>query len=340
MTLEPIPYATLESGPGFAGDRRVGLLVFGIISLLVGAFFTLGAAGAMVVLFQLRTTAMGVPWFAVVVGAFSAAYAALAGLFISVGVASIRCRRWVRPVVVALGWPIVVSSALLVVWLLLRAVDQARLTGRADAVEEFWFPVVFMTFAGVVFPGVFVWFYSTAKVRRTLAAYQPRPSWTERNPLPVFVACACLVGGGVLTVALSLFDAVPAFGTYVTGAAAAALAVLAGLAMIAAAVMMHLGVVAGWWLALGVVAGGFVSAIVTFCRLGVIEFYRQGGLPQDALDELATLPSLGGVTPIGFAVVVMTISVGFLLSVRGGVGAARHDGGRDGAGAGAYPAVL
>ena len=319
MTHETIPYAT-AARPELVNDRRGGLITFGVVSILIGTPPALIAVGTAMAVIQLGLFSR--PFAALAVGLFGLVQAGVAAVFIWTGVDSIRCRRWVRPVIVALGWPAGVTSAFVFAGLLCLAAGGTPV----GAAEGYVAMAVVVLIFGVVVPWGFVAFYSTKSVRETLAAYDPTPSWTERAPLPVFVGCVTLVGFGVLTVGLAVFRATPVFGVYVTGVPGALLAMGAGGAMIASAVLMFLGQRWGWWVALAVVAGGFASAIVTFARLGMMAFYRHGGMNEVALDEAARTPALAGATPVVFVAIVGAISVGYLLWVRRQAGGAAGPG--------------
>jgi hypothetical protein len=218
----------------------------------------------------------------------------------------------VRPVVLGIGWPTLVTSLLMAAGILIYASERSEQGYVAFAVMVLIF--------GVLLPAGYLRFYTSAAVQETLAAYDPSPSWTEATPLPVFVGCVSLLLFGMLTMALSVIEATPVFGVYVTGVAGAALAVVAGGVMIGSAVGMYVGRRWGWWLAMGVVAGGFASAIVTLGRRGMMEFYRHGGLSPWTLDEMGRSRVMTGVTPVIFVGVVAAISVSYLLWIRLRVG--------------------
>jgi hypothetical protein len=294
--------------------------LFGVVSILLGMPPTLVTALAGVGLVRLVIYG-GPPIALAVLAALGLLNGAAATVLIWTGVDSIRCRRWVRPVVVALGWPTLVTSLLMAVGLILCAATYVPSGPTADPDEgQPVLLIAFLVVFGVLGPVAFIVFYTLRSVRETLAAYDPSPSWTEATPLPVFVGCVSLVLFGLLTVAMSLVGAVPVFGTYVTGVAAVVLCIGAGAAMIASGVLMHLGRAWAWWMAAAVVVGGFASAIVTFCRLGIMEFYRRGRFNSFTLEEFGRVPAMSGITPIVFAAVVFAISMGYLLWMRRSVG--------------------
>jgi hypothetical protein len=283
-----------------------------------------------------RLAADGGPAFVYVfVGTFGLLSGIAATTFIWAGIDSIRCRRWVRPVIIALAWPALLTLMLMIAGLVLCAmtyVPPGPTAGSSDRQSILFVAVLYTMVAAV--PGAFLIFYTRSAVRETLAAYDPSPSWTEASALPVFVGCVSLALFGLLTMALSMVGAVPVFGVYVTGERAAVLCLAAGAMMLASGVLMHVGQRWAWWMALSVVAGGFTSAIVTFCRLGMMEFYRRGGFGLLDLEQIERTRAMTGATPIVIVGIVALISVGYLgwmrrfLGIGECVGAAMSSSGR------------
>lgn len=320
--MDPIPYATPVARAPLERDRRGWLIAFGVLSVLLGMPPTLVAAFVAYGVARMVTYGIGrvgvLPNVVAYLAAVALVNGALGTLLIWTGVASIRCRRWARPVVVGVGVPTAVTSALAVSGFLQMSRDLRVMnaTPNPPDVSDVVMPLLFMTVFGVVLPGVYVWFYSSDSVRRTLEAYDPQPSWTERSPLPVFVGCVTLFFAGLATGALAVGRSAPFFGEYVHGLVGGVLCVAAGVAMIVSAWLMYRGLIAGWWMAVIVVVGGFVSAIVTLCRLGVLVFYREGGISLADVSALGRSPTMSGVTPIVYVAIVMAISVGYLLWIR------------------------
>jgi hypothetical protein len=299
-------------------SRRGGLIAFGIVSLMVGALPAASALMAIVLAIRMAFSGYMPPAFYPVIALAIAVYGGVAALFIWAGVASIRCRRWVRPVVVGIAWPTVVASAIAAVGLALVTREAAAAIAQRTPADQFmmYIPGAVILFFGVVCPGAYLWFYSTAAVRRTLATYDPRPSWTERCPLSVFVGCVSLVLGAIATLSCGFAGAVPLFGTVVTVPWSWLLIAGAGVLMVGAAALMYLQSPVGWWVALLVITAGFLSAFVTFCRLGMIEFYRRAGMSGEELEAAARSRTMSGAAPGVFAVLALGICIGYLLGVR------------------------
>jgi hypothetical protein len=327
IPVTPIPYAAVER-PHLDRDRRLGLIAFGTVSILIGAlagfFAGLTSFAVMMVLTHSTKTPLW-PFFAA-----PFINAAAATLFIWTGIASIRCKRWARPVAISFGWPALIGGVMgLAGCLLLRK----EVPSPPRGLNATTILAALFTFFGILIPAAFLWFYSTDAVRKTLAAYDPAPSWTQRPPLPVFAGSVNLVFGGLITLSLATFRAAPLFGQYLEGAAGAVLVVAAALVMFAAAVLFYRVRFLGWLMALAVVVCGFVSAMLTIGQLGVHEFYRHGGVGGELLDALLRSPTMTGPTPLVFVAILFTICLLYLLWVRPHFAASR----REAAPAAAYP---
>jgi hypothetical protein len=311
-TLQPIPYASVASGPGLESDRRGSLIALGVGAIV------LGALAALVATFMLLAVAfmMVRPVVPIHVKAEIAAMViivvALTVALIWTGVSSIRLKRWVRPIALATAWTSILSTTLMVSGLSLLLAEMTAAPDRAGAV----FFISCMVIFGIVIPALFVWGYGRDSVRRTLAAYDPNPSWTERCPVPVFCACVWLLLGGLLTFLLAVHAAAPFFGTYVVGVPAVLLTIAASITMLAAAVLMYLMRRIGWWMAMAVIALGFTSAIMTFSQRGMLEFYERGHTHPEALREIVRSTTMMGVTPIIFVVITLVFSVGYLIWIH------------------------
>ena len=338
MTYDPIPYAQAAPVPVIENNRRGALIGFGVGSIIIGAVWGCGAFGLMM------AVAMSFGFGGMAgVGIFDLAaailmYASAATLFIWVGVDSIRCRRWVRPVVIAVGWITIVSVVFALAFILVGMKDLPMLLSQSSQTTvtttgsgsvavttvtplspaDSAFPLA-MAFGFALFmlviAGAYVWFYSTAAVRRTLEAYNAKRSWTERCPLPVFVACAALLLSGVSTITTAYQAVVPFFGTYISGASAIVLELAAAGIMLVAMVMMFRMRRAGWWMAMAVIGLGFTSAAITLMRHGAMEFYRRGHATAAELERLERSSVMNGWTPVAFVLVLGVLSVGYLVAL-------------------------
>jgi hypothetical protein len=357
MTLEPIPYAQGPVRVALENDRRGWLIAFGVLNLLVGTLASCSTVGmlaavAVAAYFQARTPAGGNPFQGLGPAEMIAGltfYLLAAVLFVWSGIDSIRCRRWVRPVLIAVGWIAIVSSSFYVAFSALAfndisramAIEQAAMVppaapAPATTTSSTTTPatpapaplspaqgnMILLSMmcgaavAGIILPGLYVWFYSRPSVRRTLEAYDPRLSWADRCPLPLFVACAGLVFGTTSVGPAAPYATAPFFGGYVRGVPAVTLTLATAVAMLLAALLVYRQSVAGWWLAFTVIVLGFASVLTTLWASGPLEFYRINHIGQEQLDAWQGSAVMNGPLPLAFTGAVGAVCVGYLIWVR------------------------
>ena len=257
----------------------------------------------------------------------SGTYLLAAAATIWPGVGSLRIRRWVRPVILVIGWTwLVGGAASFAHWLIFGASVRELMTaswqpGMASPPRAVFTAISaalgVVTFVFLVaLPAVLVWTYQRRGVRETLAYFDDHPSrWTDRCPTPVLAVAGWLALAGVSALAYSTYGVFPLFGRFVTGAAgAAALLGLAGLFFGLAWGVYRLSA-AAWWGTAFAWTLWTGSMVWTFTRAGYHEFYRQAGYsPQqiDALmkyggqfeDSTVWMIALWGVGVIGYLLVV------------------------------------
>lgn len=123
----------------------------------------------------------------------------------------------------------------------------------------------------------------------------PAPSWTDACPMPVLAHVLLFV-----TLALSMLLmggynwAVPFFGAILSGPAGAAAAIaIAALSAGLAWGAYELKPAALWGSGVFIVVWG-ASALVTFARVNLMEFYEKMGMPPQQLDMMRPLIESGG----------------------------------------------
>ena len=227
----------------------------------------------------------------------AATYLIMAGVLIWLGVGSLRVRRWVRPVMLVVGWT----------WLATGVVSLAHWAVFGSNMREMmtasWQPgtpqpprgVVYavtavmgaVTFAVLVAaPALLVWLYQRRGVRETVQYFDPRFRWTDRCPTPVLAVVLWLVLAGLGSAVYSVYAILPLYGRFVTGPAA-----VAGLLALSAAFLwLAWGAYrlksAAWWgsaLLWTLWAG---SMVWTFTSLGYHEFYRRAGYSAHDIDMM------------------------------------------------------
>jgi hypothetical protein len=280
------------------------------LGLLHGAAFALQRVGA----------GAGPPLEARSVAVALSSWVALGLAFVTLGVGSIRRRRWAPPLVLVLAWTWL-AGGLLALPFLPGALDGAfRLVdpegGGAPGLLIVAAVGLVVAF-GVALPAAFVWVYRDPAVLRTCERFDPRPSWTERCPRSVLGLSVSFAVLAVTSLPLALgHPVVPLFGRIVTGRPAALLLLLAAAASAWIARATYLMRRAGWWGAtlLSVVAGA--ATAITFARVEPLELYRASGYPEEQLAVLAGAPLLSGGFCAALAAALTAASVAYMLAVR------------------------
>jgi hypothetical protein len=235
-------------------DRSKRLILFGLVSILVGCFSVLlgllhllllaagGVPGAESIALDARTSAMGV-----------VLYGLLGGAFIWVGAGSIRKRRWARPLMLTLSWTWLLGGAIILL-LLPGMLDLVLLSGPGmqamDPASVSLVKLLGLGLAavfGVVLPAVFVWTYNDRNLRLTCEAEHPSADWTERCPPSALGLSVGLGASGALALPMALRPAVPLFGMLLSGWPGALLLIAGGLACLWLAREVYALTMRGWW---------------------------------------------------------------------------------------------
>jgi len=309
-------------------DRSTGLVLFGIVQILFGAFALLMIPLTLLgFAMSRRTTGVTVPPGSFFLGALN--YAAVAAVLIAFGIGSITVRRWARALTLAGSWIWLIAGFLITILVtalmpagfsqgLRKAMERnpnaASLPAGAIAVILTVMIVVMAVFL-VGVPLAFVLFYRSKGVAETVRHKDPVERWTERIPIPVLAASMIFAGAGAYYLGMSFTTPlVPFFGRYLTGIiGAAACLVFAGIDGFIAVALARLHI-AGWWVAVLVEVTKIVSAAITFGRGNLLQAYSRMGLRYSQLQMVGNSPFYR--VGLYVSLFVMLIFLGFLLWIR------------------------
>ena len=250
-------------------DRSIPLVFFGSGLLLLGAFcgclaiatpvgMVLGLPGAQTSFVEVSQVVM----------AFIL-YVALMVVFSVLGIGSIRARRWVRSIMMSIGW----------IWLLVGILTlPALVPGIYQMLVERSSPILDTSVTGlliliaifvapfasilIVVPALFIWFYSRPTVKKTCEDRNPLTSWSDRCPTRV-VALAVGLVMVVLALLPQLADpVVPAFGLMMTGWLALVVILFVQTILLILAFWLIQLKPAGWWCTMAVLILVVVGVVV------------------------------------------------------------------------------
>jgi uncharacterized membrane protein len=303
-------------------DRSLGLVICGIVEILIGACL------ALLVPLSLAAVALNPTSMSAGTGLRSAVpavvlYLVLAGIFVILGVGSIRARRWACDLMLSLSWVWLLtglcSLVLAVVFLPAMLGATTSSAGLPSGMMQLMMTIIFgvLTVVYVVLPGAFVLFYRSPHVAATCRARDDRPQWTDDCAPPVLSLAVIWALAAVSVLVMPAYRFVmPFFGTLAHGFPGAALWVAVLIVCAALAWGTCRRAPWAWWGGLAATVVAAVSTILTFARISLDQFYRALDLPPDQLSLVLSLPVPGTLAVTLVWVVVWGSFVAYLVSVR------------------------
>jgi len=324
--LPPTPSVTPPSYP----DRSTGLQIFGVIQIILGAlvalFIPMVLLGAVM---SRQTLGTAMPMGTYLMACLT--YGALAIVLVTLGIGSIRARRWAWALTLILSWFWLIVGVLATVFLTavlpssfvigLRKAAAANpgagsLPTGITAVILTLVIVLFAVFL-VAIPLAFVLFYRRKDVEATCRRCDPVERWTDRCPLPV-LAASLIFGGAVLYYLFLSFTTalVPFFGKYLTGVPGAI-----GCLVLAAvdgflAVWFYRVRLLGWWVGIVSLTLQTVSAAITFGRGNLLEAYSHLGWKQAQIEAMSNGPALHGRLVLWWSLLYLLVIVGYMIWIK------------------------
>ena len=175
-------------------DRSTGLVVFGILTILVGCM-----TGLLVLLMLVghlaaaRNTNVPPPPLSAILPAILI-YGILAVSLVWLGIGSIKARRWARALLLIFSWTwLLIGAIALVSMAFVMPKILAGASGGPDAHHELpasamagvmaaMFLVLGVFF--IIVPVVWIFFYQSRHVKATCETRDPVTRWTDACPLP------------------------------------------------------------------------------------------------------------------------------------------------------------
>ena len=287
-------YEENAQAPDFK-DRKTGLIVFGILQILLGALCALMVPFmifAMVVSFLVDNTTAP-PTNPIMMIPAILIYALLAAWFITMGIGSLKTRRWARALILVSSWYWLICGICGLTFFLLflpGIYDNMAETGelpRGFILVMKCITAVFMTIIYVLIPGSLVLFYRSRHVKATCQARDPQPRWTDKCPLPVLALSMLFTVWAVSMLTMGAHGwTFPFFGTILTGISGAAvvLTLIPCLAYLAWSIY-RLSINA-WWCALLLTIAWALSTAVTFSRVSILDLYEKMNYSEQQLESM------------------------------------------------------
>ncbi len=269
-------------------DRKTGLIGFGVLLIILGSLSAL--AVPLLLLASLTVKSMAnVPQMSMrMMLPGMAMYSAIAAIFITLGIGSIKCRRWARALILVLSsfWLVTgIQTALMMAFLM----PKLGMPHMPEGIRTFTlvFTVCLCSLFGVILPSSLVLFYRSKHVKATCEANDPVVRWTDRRPLPILALTFMLVSSAVIGLfALASPSIIPFFGIYLNGVPATAIRLLMAVVYGYCAYSCYNLEKRGWWLALGCYSLSSISTILTTLLVGLTPMYEAMDLTSAQFEQM------------------------------------------------------
>jgi len=284
--------------------HQAGLKAWGIVLIIFGAsaglFAVLALVSAAVLSSNLVPKANQQDPLALLAGV--GVYVVAAAFLISMGIGSLKGRRWVRPLMMIATSLTISSGVIAVVPLVLGIIRYVQHPAAKPAAAPalpfdpillgFAFGGCFVLVLMVILPVSLLWFYGRATVQSTLDLTDPRRYWTDRCPLPVLGWSIACVIGGVTLLSYALHGIFPCFTIVLVGVPAYAVILMLASMAIIGGILSYFQNLLGWLIS-------FTAALVLSASFIIFSFLGNQRMYIDL--TLQKLPAASRVAAEPFA---------------------------------------
>jgi hypothetical protein len=289
-----IPNEETAESPHFK-DRKTGLVVFGIIQIIFGGLSAL-IAPMMVLGVIVQNVSEGGPAAPVNANMMVAGvllYMLLAVWFITMGIGSIKARRWARALILVTSWLWLVSGTGAFILILLFMPDMYSQMAASGQIPQQalrtmkYVMTAFMLVAYVIIPAALVLFYGSKNVKATCEFRDPVVRWTDKCPLPVLAVSLIFAVWAFSMLPMAPYGwVIPFFGVILSGLKGAAVAMVLMLLLVYAAWGTYKLRIRAWWCSVLLIVVWALSAGITFSRVSLWEFYERMNFPEQQLEMM------------------------------------------------------
>ncbi len=287
-------------------DRSVGLIVFGILTIVLGCM-----TGMLVLLMLVgqavaaRNTHAPHASFSTILPAMLI-YVVLAVALVWLGIGSVMARRWARALLLIFSWSWLIMGVLGLVFMaflipkMLAGISGGGTSGQPAVPPALGMVMIVMFFVfGVLFlilPAVWAFFYNSRHVKATCETRDPVGRWTDACPLPVLAFCMWLLFSvpWMLFMPITGHAVIPCFGIFLTGLPGALFYLALAAIWSYAAWLLYKLYERGWWLILIALVLFMVSSLLTYAQHDATEMYELMGYPHAQIRQMQKLGLLTG----------------------------------------------
>ena len=296
-------------------DRKVGLVVFGIFQILLGALCALFVPLMILGTIAGRNAAPGTSLSTAIPGLL--VYVFLSAWFITMGIGSILARRWARALSLIFSWLWLICGISGMIFMFVLMPDMFAQMNQGGQMPPRALKIVKIVMFGTLsiiylaLPGMFLFFYRSRHVKATCEARDVHARWTDRRPLPVLALSLMFGFWAASMLFLGFYNWVlPCCGFILTGPAGA----IAAIAFMLLTGYISWGTwqlrVAAWWCAVLASVFWMLSTIITFSRLDLLELYEKMNFPPEQIEIMKQAAIPQSPTMIAFFIAWF---VGFLV---------------------------
>jgi hypothetical protein len=305
-------------------DRKAGLIVFGIIEICIGLlcalFVPLMLMGMQMA--SAHAAGGGASWRTTLPGVFT--YVGLAALFITVGIGSIRARRWARAIMLVFSWLWLIMGILSMAFffyffpVVTRQMEQgapAAGGGMTGIVQVVMGLVLFPIY--IVLPGAFLLFYRSRHVRETCRAIDPQRRWTDNCPLPV-LALVMMMGIGLYSMLFMPFYnfVIPCFGVYLSGLPGAMVCLFVTALLLTLVRGLYKLKIAAWWGMVVLIPLGGISAGMSMGSENLPLMYEEMGIATQQVEAILSTGFFQGPGMVIYMVLASAAMLGYVFYTK------------------------
>lgn len=315
----------MDSAPVYFKDRKVGLVIFGVMTVIAGCGLAL-LVPLMIVGTQMAAKSPNPPPTAPNLLPVAAIYGVLAIVLIWLGIGSIKARRWARALLAIWSWSWLVIGVVALfgmAWLFptiqisMQAAQPAGQPPLPPGVQSAILAVTLAMIAVlfVILPLIWALFYSSKNARATCEFRDPITRWTDRCPLPV-LAISLWAAFSALSMCImpAMHSVAPFFGLLLSGVAGAVFYLcLAAIWAYAGWRLYHLDL-RGWWIVVVALVLFAISSAITYSRHDLGEVYARMGY---GVQETAQIQGLiGSHFPVWSSLIFVVPLLGYFFYIR------------------------
>jgi len=274
-------------------DMKTGLVIFGIIQIIFGAFCVLMIpfliVGMLASILSSDSSAAPMSVRMMIPGVLF--YIILAAWFIWMGIGSIKARRWARALILVTSWLWLICGAAGFIFVLLFMPNIYDQIGRNEQIPQAVVTIIefamigFMTIFYVIIPLAFILFYGNKNVNATCISRDPQVRWTDKCPLPVLAVSLIFVFWALSMLSMGFYSCtIPFFGFILSGAAGAAVALVAMFLFVYMAWGTYKLKINAWWCSVLLVIAWALSSVITFSRVSMLDFCEKMDFPEQQLE--------------------------------------------------------